>query len=134
MRDYFVRGFDSGLGAYEIGKTKVFIGSQALFALESLRTAKLPSIACIMQRSIRKCLFRMKMTRFYELHQSMIDTTEEYLGHGRRARRHGRRATAGIEALRHAAGHDAQPNSFGQRVDARKTDMHASFVQGTHVP
>ena len=37
VRDYFVRGFDSGLGAYEIGKTKVFIRQpKALFALESL--------------------------------------------------------------------------------------------------
>ena len=32
VRDYFVRGFDSGLGAYEIGKTKVFIRQpKALF-------------------------------------------------------------------------------------------------------
>jgi len=134
VRDYFVRGFDSGLGAYEIGKTKVFIRQpKALFALERLRAEALPRIASLIQASVRKCLFRMKITKMHALHEVMVSTTDEYISHlGERQARSSaevRGATPEMEARWAMLGAQFPVNSsFQRKLEARKQAMHASFV------
>ena len=101
----------------------------------ALRLAKLPDIAKIIQNSMRLCIFRMKMTKFYNVYEKMKETTDEYIEHmsQRQARSSPavRAEAADIESRFATLDGVMPPNSsFRRRVDARKQDMHAAFVQG----
>jgi hypothetical protein len=64
----FMKGIQ-GDGAFQVGNTKVFIRKpQAYFALEKLRTLKLPMVATCIQKAIRNFQFRCKLYKMVDLH------------------------------------------------------------------
>jgi len=64
----FVKGV-KGDGAFQIGNTKIFIRTpEAYFALERLRSLKLPMVAKCIQKVIRSFQFRCKLYKMITLH------------------------------------------------------------------
>jgi hypothetical protein len=144
---------NDGLGAYQVGNTKVFIRQpKALFALEELRKAKLPAIVQTMQRCARKYIFRMKCYNMVALHEAIHTAWLAMLQHvkDRRARRAvddtgaevapgadlpdkvRSRALAQSEEQRWRDASKCLPGDtrFHKAIEQAKTDMHAAFVQG----
>jgi myosin-1 len=138
LKDYFLKGKE-GLGAFQVGTSKVFIRQpKGLFALEILRQKKLPWVAKIMQNSVRRFLFRTKMTNMKLLHAEILKAFNDFKTNcADRTARKGGEATALREKTVAA---QAQWNlkrakinekhSLHEKMEGHVRDMHASFVNG----
>jgi myosin-1 len=138
LKDYFLRGKE-GQGAFQVGTSKVFIRQpKGLFALEILRQKKLPWVAKIMQNSVRRFLFRSKMTRYKMLHADIMKAFNDYSQNctDRTARKGGettalREQTVATKAQWNLkAAKIKTDHSLHKKMDGKVQDMHASFTQG----
>ena len=126
---------EEGLGAYQLGKTKVFIRQpKALFALENLRAAKLPWVAGIIQRAIKKCLMRMKLTKMCDLVNAINMHHVAYGEHMTERTSRVDPATRAATPAMAAQWQDYQKvlpagSHVNKSVTAQEQAMHASFVQ-----
>lgn len=83
LRKAFGQGFKDGIDKYQLGLTKIFFRAGMLAFLESLRTARLNQCAIMIQKNLRRKLYRR---RYLEARASIIAFQSSARAHTARTR------------------------------------------------